>query len=149
MLFLVVGCSEQKNINLPGGNDDIINKSQITAIESRITGENKLILEKEAIVFEVGERIAIAMAINNIMPITKDFRIILSNDDETNVLLTENSFNIIDIKENDFEILPLIINVPEEINITSYSIEINIEYKESENEWKAYDNKVIRLTLRE
>ncbi len=149
MLILVVGCSENKSIDLPGSDEDIINKSQITAIESRISGENKLIMENEAVVFNPGEKITIAMAINNILPIKKEFRIILSSNDETNILLAENSFSIIDIKENDFEIMPLIITVPEDINMTSYTVEINAEYKESEEEWKAYDKKMVRLTLRE
>ena len=103
-MIFVVGCSEKKSLGLPGLDDDIINKNQITTIESRISGENKLILEKDNIMFTPGDRITIAIAINNVLPLKKDFRIILPSGDHS-MLFSENSYSIIDIKDNDFEIV--------------------------------------------
>lgn len=143
-LFLLAGCSEQKTISLTGSDNDVLDKSHIAAIESRITGENKLILEKDNAEFHDGETIIIAMGLNNILPVKKEFRIILSGGES--MMLSENSYSIIYIKEDDFEILPLIINIPDEIEKDTYMIVINAEFKEGKEEWKAYDQKVFMLT---
>jgi len=143
--ILIVGCTNQ-SIDLPGS-DDMINKSQIIVIESKMSIDDKLVLEKDSIVVDRGERIAIAMAINNILPMKKDFRIILPQD-YASTWLSENSYGIIDIKDNDFEILPLIITVPSNPEEDDYGIDIKIEYKEGNEEWKTYEQKPLRLTLR-
>lgn len=145
IMILAAGCSGEKAIKLPGLEDDIINKSQIADIESKMTREKKIVLEKESLQFSQGDKRVVAIGINNILPMKKEFRVILSSDDPGNMLTSESTYSIIEIKSNDFEIIPLVLTMPEVSDKTNYKVDVSIEYKE-EGKWNAYDQKSVRLT---
>ena len=149
LAIMLTGCEEpRKGIDFPSLNDeDLINKSQIINIESKISGDKKIILEEDSINTKKGNKVIIAMAINNVLPIEKDFRILLESNHDAAGIFSENSYNILKIKENDFEILPLILNIPIDTDKDNYIIKIIIEFKESENTWKQYEEKEIIITL--
>jgi len=149
LAIMLTGCGEsRKGIDFPGlNNDDIINKSQITNIESKISDDKKLILEEDSINADKGQKVIRAMAINNILPIEQEFRILLDSKSDIVGLISENSYNVLKIKENDFEILPLILNIPSDTDKDNYIIYVLVEFKESEDTWKQYEEKEVVVTL--